>query len=549
MAPFCLRWTAAVAALALPLFLLSPRLDGPTWDSAALGGAPGAGPAPGPRTDDPSMDLNRTGPVYLSDDEVFRVEAHDAGGRPFDLPDDQLWRKDVLYYYHGGRWGRGGGLDRLDVPPQVWPPVPSPPSPRGLSPPALAPGQYSLEFTVRAGAGGLVLAEPVRAGGPAARRTVFPSGRAPDAQAGYVSLRGPVLPYLYNGPREYHYVQTAGPGRPVRRTPADEIDPTELNLLSVQEVPGLREWTAGLLERLADDPRYRAYGVGPAAPGRLLPADRWESTARALADYLADSGDYSYTLDLRAQDASLDPTLDFLRNVKAGHCERFASGLALMLRSQGVPCRVVRGYLGADRLGDGVYRVRERQAHAWVEVLAPQPAAARTLAVTPGMPAAGDPHDGRPPAALGLAVGPAAYRMPRADWVALDPTPPSDGAGPPSLWAWWQRNQHAGEDWWGGLVVNFGPRQQADAWAALTSGPAQGAYAAAGAGAAGLGAVGVLAWALRRARRKRRAAAGAAGLYARLLAALGRAGLRPGPGQTPREFAAEARQAMPMRNW
>ena len=45
MAPFCLRWALAVAALAAPLFLLTPRFDGQAWDSAALrppGMRPGA---------------------------------------------------------------------------------------------------------------------------------------------------------------------------------------------------------------------------------------------------------------------------------------------------------------------------------------------------------------------------------------------------------------------------------------------------------------------------------------------------------------------------
>src|SRR5262249_45022435 len=73
-------------------------------------------------------------------------------------------------------------------------------------------------------------------------------------------------------------------------------------------------------------------------------------------------------------DPGLDPTEDFLRNVKEGHCERFATGLALMLRSAGIPCRVVKGFRGAEtrdgtRLGDGWYVVRHSHAHAWVEAL------------------------------------------------------------------------------------------------------------------------------------------------------------------------------------
>src|SRR5258708_15520888 len=65
----------------------------------------------------------------------------------------------------------------------------------------------------------------------------------------------------------------------------------------------------------------------------------------------------------------IDPTADFLINVKQGHCERYASALALSLRSLGIPTRVIRGYRGADEVEAGKYVVRLDQAHSWVQVL------------------------------------------------------------------------------------------------------------------------------------------------------------------------------------
>ena len=59
----------------------------------------------------------------------------------------------------------------------------------------------------------------------------------------------------------------------------------------------------------------------------------------------------------------------FLEGEGGGHCELFATGLALMLRMRGVPCRVATGY--AVHEWDGERRcfvVRQRDAHAWVEV-------------------------------------------------------------------------------------------------------------------------------------------------------------------------------------
>ncbi len=64
--------------------------------------------------------------------------------------------------------------------------------------------------------------------------------------------------------------------------------------------------------------------------------------------------------------------VEFLMGTAPGHCEYFATALALLLRSEGVPCRVVGGYLVHERSEDGEAMVaRARDAHAWVEVLAP----------------------------------------------------------------------------------------------------------------------------------------------------------------------------------
>jgi transglutaminase-like putative cysteine protease len=58
----------------------------------------------------------------------------------------------------------------------------------------------------------------------------------------------------------------------------------------------------------------------------------------------------------------------FLFEKKQGHCEFFAASFALVLRSAGVPARLVGGYLGGEYndLG-GYYLVSEEMAHVWVE--------------------------------------------------------------------------------------------------------------------------------------------------------------------------------------
>lgn len=91
--------------------------------------------------------------------------------------------------------------------------------------------------------------------------------------------------------------------------------------------------------------------------------------ALALERHLG-AGKYTYSLNRRKQDSTIDPIEDFLFNVKEGHCERYASALAMMLRSIGIKSRIIIGYRGAEwnELGS-FYLVRQYHAHAWVEAL------------------------------------------------------------------------------------------------------------------------------------------------------------------------------------
>src|SRR5262249_24338151 len=63
--------------------------------------------------------------------------------------------------------------------------------------------------------------------------------------------------------------------------------------------------------------------------------------AAALENYLRTR--YGYTL-LLSQMSPKDPIADFLFVRKQGHCQYFASAMALMLRTLGIPSRVVNGF-------------------------------------------------------------------------------------------------------------------------------------------------------------------------------------------------------------
>src|SRR5206468_13003982 len=54
------------------------------------------------------------------------------------------------------------------------------------------------------------------------------------------------------------------------------------------------------------------------------------------------------------------------------HCEYFASSMAILLRSVGIPTRLVNGFLmGEYNPIGGDYIIRESDAHSWVEVYTP----------------------------------------------------------------------------------------------------------------------------------------------------------------------------------
>jgi transglutaminase-like putative cysteine protease len=126
--------------------------------------------------------------------------------------------------------------------------------------------------------------------------------------------------------------------------------------------------------------------------------------ARVLERGLGSSADFEYSTRGVERLENLDPIEDFVKYRRQGHCEYFASALALMLRSRGLPARLVVGFKTSERREDKQTAVaRQGHAHAWVEMyLAPEqvPAAVR----------AERPSD-----------------WSQGGWMRLDPTPVSAG--------------------------------------------------------------------------------------------------------------------------
>jgi hypothetical protein len=91
--------------------------------------------------------------------------------------------------------------------------------------------------------------------------------------------------------------------------------------------------------------------------------------ARAIEKYL--QSNFTYTLQL-PRTRPPDPLAHFLFNRRSGHCEYFASAMAVMLRTLFIPSRVITGFRGGE-FNDitGQYIIRAKDAHAWVEAYFP----------------------------------------------------------------------------------------------------------------------------------------------------------------------------------
>ena len=104
------------------------------------------------------------------------------------------------------------------------------------------------------------------------------------------------------------------------------------------------------------------------ALARQMSGSAREPAARVKAIAGRLQSDYTYALEFDRQDG-VDPVLDFLTRDRRGHCEYFASALALMVRALGIPARVIGGFRVTEWNPIGRFHiVRERHAHAWVEV-------------------------------------------------------------------------------------------------------------------------------------------------------------------------------------
>jgi transglutaminase-like putative cysteine protease len=160
------------------------------------------------------------------------------------------------------------------------------------------------------------------------------------------------LPRLWQGSLRYRVYSL-----PPRFTPE------ELRGSSVLYPPGYVRY---YVEQLPANLDSRIYSLAADITKRATnPYDK----AVAVQAYLRKN--YLYRLTALS-DRSEAPLEEFLLTTRAGHCEFFATAMAVLLRCAGVPARIASGFRGGEwnEFG-GFYAIRQDFAHVWTEVLFP----------------------------------------------------------------------------------------------------------------------------------------------------------------------------------
>jgi protein-glutamine gamma-glutamyltransferase len=408
----------AALAFAVPFYLLTPRS---TASKADFGK---------PRMEigyaaDQMVDLNRTGALGTNPEPAFEVTATNRDGTPkTDLNPEQRWRGKVLRHYTGGEWK----FVEQPLPPIVPLALDVP----GWSPPDLGPGQYELRFEVPAKLRASFLADPVQWAAnqnpPLAALGDGPPRRWLPVSDGTFYFDDSARPR--GEPRRY-VQHTAPPARPDAGPAFRFADPRFGPVISLRgigqnSVARARDYADAALARL--DARGRLPRDWRDPVTRLPKPEHHDAVARALRAHLAADPDLKYTTDLARANKTVDPVEDFLFFSKAGHCERFASALVLVLRSQEIPAVLVLGFKGCEHLGGGKYVVRQEHAHAWAEALVRVP--------------------GTDPA------------RPEYHWLSVDPTPDGDSDAPRPGTSWAARARAWASDTFREYLADYTPEQR-----------------------------------------------------------------------------------------
>ncbi len=487
-------WLILAACLAMPLYLVLPKGE-ESWSLVKRKYEIGL-------SKEGEVDMKSTGELKPTDEVAFHLTVTNISGQQVhELPDDLHFRGRSLTYYNRDskyQWKQAPlptGFPMLGV---------GLPLNRNLALlNSFGPDTLKIDFNPEKKERVTVLAAPVLVS-PVHTTVVGSQGTAWYRTGDFSTLTSNIADFG-------SYTQLYSPtltdvGLPLECQNLLRMRTAIIGMIQTSE-PYYQEFAMNVLNELIASGKLPATVKVTNDPAELIRTDDHEAVARAFSDYFTSSGQFEYTTNLKIKDRAVDPIVDFLKNTKTGHCERFASALVLVLRSLRIPCQYVSGYRGCEQDEEGNFIIRRNAAHAWVEVLIRRP--------TP----AGYAFD---------AATPDDCKSHLYHWMMLDPTVGGDITAVAKK-TWWQQIG----SYITALFVGYDKDRRAQVLAdlgrlAITIGPV---VLIAFIGLI----VGLLAW-----NRKRRTSAVeliALPWYGRYLQAFAKVGLHPGESETPRETA------------
>ncbi len=178
-------------------------------------------------------------------------------------------------------------------------------------------------------------------------------------------------------------------------------------------------------------------------------ADSDHAVVQQALDYF-NTQPFVYTL--RPPRLGDDPVDEFLFGTRRGFCEHYAAAFVVLMRSSGIPARVVTGYQGGEYNPVGDYwLIRQADAHAWAEVWLPD---AGWLRVDPTAAVAPERIEHALDLDLQESGAPARFRLAETGLLAHS----------------WRRLQFAVDavnNNWNQWVLSYGPQRQLELLAAL----------------------------------------------------------------------------------
>jgi protein-glutamine gamma-glutamyltransferase len=190
----------------------------------------------------------------------------------------------------------------------------------------------------------------------------------------------------------------------------------EYRILPGEQSSATLEYPAAIRDRYLQVPTHSDRIAELAQSVTRGAASPYEKATAVLQHLLSN---YAYSLEMGTT-SSGHPIDEFLFTRKTGYCEHYATAMVLMLRSIGIPSRLVTGFLATEWNEFGnYYTVRQRDAHAWVEMYYPQ-----------------------------------------SGWITMDPTPSNPLALAPSAWVAFQRFAESLRLHWDRVFIRYSGRDQ-----------------------------------------------------------------------------------------